>query len=160
VTPGDGVRVTTVVDVDPKTAFEVFTGEIGTWWRRDPRYRFDPTRPGTMRFEGGAGGRLIEAYDESGQDAFEAGRVLAWEPGARLVFEFRGRSFGPGETTEVEVRFEASGSGTRVTVEQRGWSRLPAGHPARHGHQGQAFTDMMGLWWADLLTRLRAHSRR
>ena len=78
----DRVTVTTVVDVDPATAFEVFTKEIGTWWRREPRYRFTPGRAGTLRFDPGVGGRLIEVDEASGRESFEVGRVLAWEPGA------------------------------------------------------------------------------
>ena len=88
--------------------------------------------------------------------------MLVWEPPARLVFEFRARAFAPGEITEVEVSFEAVAAGTRVVVEHRGWERLAPDHPVRHGLTGPAFTSMMGLWWADLLTavRDRAASRR
>src|SRR5207245_1054892 len=118
VKPYDAVTVTTVVEVDPRTAFDVFTKEVGTWWRRDPRYRFDPERNGIMRFEPGAGGRLVEVHDQKSGEGFEVGRVLVWEPGARLVFEFRARAFAPGERTEVDVRFEPAGSGrTRLTLE-------------------------------------------
>ena len=91
-----------------------------------------------------------------------AGRAALAE---RLVFEFRARSFEPGQVTEVEVRFEGVdlegvdregvGQGTRVTVEHRGWDALGAGHPVRHGLAGTAFTDMMGVWWGDLLAALR-----
>jgi uncharacterized protein YndB with AHSA1/START domain len=158
--PQDAVTVTTLVDVDPAAAFDVFTKEIGAWWRRDPRYQFTPGRPGTLRFEPGAGGRLVHVDDATGRETFEVGRVLAWEPGARLVFEFRGTSFRPGETTEVEVTFAPEGRGTRLTLEHRGWGRFPADHPVRHGHTGQAFIDMMGLAWADLLVALRRRTDR
>jgi hypothetical protein len=154
----DSVTVTTVVEVDPATAFDVFTREIGTWWRGEPRYRFVPGRPGTMRFEPGVGGRLVEVHDEATGAGFEVGRVLVWEPGARLVFEFRARDFAPGERTEVEVRFERAGPGTRLTLEHRGWASLRPDHPARHGDTGEAFTDMIGLWWADLVVRIRAQT--
>jgi uncharacterized protein YndB with AHSA1/START domain len=157
--PTDTAIVTTVVDVDPATAFDVFTNDIGLWWRREPRYRFTPHRPGILCFEPGAGGRLIEVDESTGRESFEVGRVLIWQPGARLVFEFRGDSFGPGDRTEVEVTFAAEGRGTRLTLEHRGWDRLPPGHPARQGYTGQAFTDMIGLRWADLLTAIRARAR-
>src|SRR6266850_1351361 len=42
-------RVTTLVEVDPAEAFEVFTREIDAWWKRGPRYRF---ASGALRFEG------------------------------------------------------------------------------------------------------------
>ena len=153
--------VTTLVAVDPATAFDVFTGEIGEWWKSGPRYRFDPERNGIMRFEPGAGGRLVEVHDQKSGEGFEVGRVLVWEPGARLVFEFRARAFAPGERTEVDVRFEPAGSGrTRLTLEHRGWESLSADHPARRGWTGQAFTDLIGLFWADLLVAMRARSKR
>jgi hypothetical protein len=100
-----------------------------------------------MRLEPGVGGRLLELTRRD--DAFEFGRVRVWEPGARLVFDFRARNFVPGQTTLVEIRFEPDGAGTRVTLEHRGWDRIPPEHPARHGLTGGAFTSMMGLFWAD-----------
>jgi uncharacterized protein YndB with AHSA1/START domain len=155
----DAAVVTTIVAVDPRRAFEVFMTEVDLWWKKGPRFRFDPTRDGTLRFEPGVGGRLIESY--AAGDEFVVGRVLAWEPGRRLAFEFRGRTFAPHEATEVEVLFEPVPSGTRVTLEHRGWSKLRPDHPTRHGFEGQAFVDMIGLWWGELLVtfRLRPSSR-
>lgn len=151
----DLVRVTTVVPVDPATAFALFTEEVDAWWRRGPRYRFGD---GTMRFEPPPRGRLVEVYDEAAGDLHVVGEVSAWEPGRRLAFAWRGARFAPGEETHVEVRFERVAAGTRVTVEHRGWEALPPDHPARHGLTGGAFTSMIGLWWGELLTMLRAHA--
>jgi hypothetical protein len=154
----DSVSVTTVVAIDPAAAFEVFTREVDAWWRHGPRFRPGiGGRVGVMRFEPGVGGRLLEVYDAASGDCFELGRVRVWEPGASLVFEMGGRDFEPGQTTEVEIRFEGGAQGTRVTVEHRGWDRLPAGHPARHGMTGTAFADVMATWWSDALTALRFH---
>lgn len=153
------IRVTTLVAVDPVTAFEIFTEDVDAWWGRGPRFRWAPGREGTLRFEPGVGGRLVEAYDESGDDAFEVGRVRVWDPAARLVFEFRARNFEEGQVTEVEVLFEPEGAGTRVTVEHRGWDSLPPDHPARHGMDDESFGNMMRVWWADLLGAAQAHAR-
>lgn len=152
----DRVKVTTVVAVDRRTAFRVFTEETDAWWKRGPRFRFALDREGVVRFEPGAGGRLLEVFDEASGDAYEVGRVLAWEPPARLAFQFRPRAFGPAEATEVHVRFETVEAGTRVTVEHRGWDAIPADHPARHGLVGPAFTGMMGLWWGEQLVAARS----
>jgi len=130
----DSVTVTTVVRADPGAAFRIFTEEIDTWWKRGPRYR---SRDGAMRFEAG---RLMEAEEQIGS-------VLAWEPGARLLLELWTWNFRPGERTEVEVRFEAIGDGTRVTVEHRGWERRPTG--------GAEFRTVVGLWWGSLLPAIR-----
>ena len=156
----DRVKVTTWVGVDPATAFEVFTTEVDAWWRRGKRFRTGGERS-VLRFDPGAGGRLVEVLDGPGGEEHEIGRVRVWEPGARLVVDWRNRNFEPGQVTEVEVLFEADGDGTRVTLEHRGWDSLPAKHPARHGLEGRAFVDMIGLWWADVMTcyRLRVKGR-
>jgi uncharacterized protein YndB with AHSA1/START domain len=153
-TSDDSVTVTTVVAADPRRTFALFTDDVDVWWRRGPRYRFGGAREGRMRF---TGGRLVEELD--GGEVYEVGRVSVWEPGARLVFGWRGRGFAPDETTEVEVRFEPVSGGTRVTVEHRGWARLAKDHPERHGLRGRAFVDMIGLWWADQATSLRQSLR-
>jgi len=154
----DSVRVTTTVAVDPATAFAVFTEEVDLWWRRGPRYRFRAGREGTLVFEPGVGGRLVEVYGGPPGDEYEVGKVRVWEPGRRLVFVWRGNDFAAGEETEVEVRFERAAAGTRVVLEHRGWEALRADHPARHGLAGPAFASMVGLWWGDLLTTLRARA--
>ena len=146
----DCVTVSTVVAVEPATAFAVFTNEIASWWRPKVRGLFRNGGDGTLKFDNG---RLLETYRQG--EPLEIGRVLAWEPAKRLVVEWRQEGFAPGERTEVEVRFEAAPGGTRVTVEHRGWDRLPADHPARHGYTGNAFAGMIGLRWADALTALR-----
>ena len=153
----DRVSVTTIVEVDTATAFEVFTDEVDAWWKHGPRFRWYPERGGSMRFEPGVGGRLLEVYGKDADDAFEVGRVLVWKPADCLVFEFRGRNE---EQTEVEVRFESVERGTRVTVEHRGFDAIPPDHPARHGLVGPAFTNMMGVWWSDLLVAARFHIER
>lgn len=150
-------RVTTFVAVAPGDAFEVFTSEVDLWWRRGPRFRGGGAAS-ELRFEqDGEGRRLIE---QSGEELFEIGRVRVWEPGKRLVLDYRLRNFAPGEQTEVEVRFEASGDGTRVTLEHRGWAAIHRKHPARHGLTGDAFSSLIGLYWGDVLTGFRQRARK
>jgi Activator of Hsp90 ATPase homolog 1-like protein len=128
-TGNDSITVTTVVRTDPATAFRIFTEEIDSWWKRGARYRL---HDGAMRFDAG---RLLE-----GDEAI--GHVAAWEPGTRLQIELTTWPFHPGERTEVEVRFQAVGDGTRVTVEHRGWKR-PTG--------AAEFRTAVGLWWGAAL---------
>jgi uncharacterized protein YndB with AHSA1/START domain len=149
----ENARVTTFVAVSPEDAFEVFTEEIDSWWRRGPRFRHGPGEDSELCFERDAQGRRL--VERLAQGVHELGRVLAWEPGRRLVFEWRARNFEPGECTEVELRFEAQGDGTRVTLEHRGWDKIRGDHPARHGKQGRAFGAMLGSYWADLVTAYR-----
>jgi len=152
------ISVTTVVAVEPRDAFEVFTQEVDAWWCRGPRFRFLPDLPARLRFEGGSGGRLLEV-DDSGAE-FEVGRILDWKPGERLRFEFRALAFEPGDVTEVLVRFEPVPDGTRVSIEHRGWDAFPDDHPVRHGLTGEAFDNMLGVWWGDLLVSLRRRAER
>jgi uncharacterized protein YndB with AHSA1/START domain len=165
---GDQARVTVSVAVPPGEAFRIFTEEIDQWWRRGPRFR--NTREasgerGMLCIEPKLGGRVFESIDaDEGAEAdapprvIEIGRVSVWEPARRLVFSWRASNFAPVESTEVEALFEASPSGTRLTVTHRGWSALRADHPVRHGQEVAAFIRMMGTWWGDLLTSLREHA--
>lgn len=110
-------------------AFDVFTQEIGVWWRPNSLFELTPRGDGVLRFEGEA--RLVTILP-SGK-AFEIGRVTAWRPGELLAFTWRQATFAPDQITYVEVRFEAVGEETRVTVEHRGWDAIPQDHVARHG---------------------------
>lgn len=159
--PGDQAKVAVSVAVPPAEAFRVFTGEIELWWRRGPRYRAAGHRRGIIRLEPGVGGRLFESFDgEHGPRVVETGEVTCWEPPSRLVLWWRNVNFAPHERTEVEVTFAPAPSGTLVTVIHRGWSSLPADHPARHGLEVEAFVRMMGMWWGELATALREHAGR
>ena len=158
--PKDAVTVSTSVAVDPETAFDVFTTEVDAWWRTGPKYRMDAKRNGAMRFEPYVGGRFLEVYDDATRDAFEIGKILVWKPGDRLVFEWRGSNFEADQKTEVEVRFEPSDEGTRVTLEHRGWDALPQDAPARHRLPEAEFYGLLGGIWVELLASMRRHTAR
>jgi uncharacterized protein YndB with AHSA1/START domain len=159
--PGDRARVSVHVAVPPGVAFTAFTAEIDQWWRRGLQYRVAGNARGIIHLEPGVGGRLFESIEsDAGTRVVENGRVTLWEPPARLAFEWRAVNFAPSESTEVEVLFEPQGEGTLVTVTHRGWSKLRADHPVRHGLDVPAFVRMMGLWWGALMTSLREHLRR
>jgi uncharacterized protein YndB with AHSA1/START domain len=147
------VYVALRVKAPPERAFAAFTDEIGAWWRPSGLFQTTPRAPGRLAFENGEGGRLIETL-ESGK-GFEIGRILAWEPPSRLVFSWRQANFPPDLTTEVEVRFEAVGEETRVSVEHRGFDRVPAGSAARHGFPDEALLMRLAEWWQALLASLR-----
>ena len=151
------VVVSIEVAAEPKRAFEVFTAQIDTWWLRGPKHRFRSPWNGTLIFEPGPSGRLLEQYADG--TAFVIGRVVQWTPGERLVMSWRLPSFADAESTEVDVRFEAIDRGTRVSVEHRGWPALRADHPARHGKQGRDYEYMKASLWADSLGALRNHIR-
>jgi len=145
------------VDADPARAFTVFTRDIGLWWRPSPLFAFTPRDPGVLSFESGEGGRLISTL--AGGKVFEIGRIRAWTPPERLVFSWRQATFAADQETEVEVRFEAVGGQTRVTVEHRGWDTVPSGHVARHNLPDAIFLRRHGAWWQTLLGALNTFMR-
>jgi uncharacterized protein YndB with AHSA1/START domain len=100
--------------------------------------------------EPGPGGRLLKTI---GDQAFEVGRVQAWEPPARFVFECREPGDEDGPATEVEVRFAGVAGGTRVTLEHRGFERLPPAHPARGGLAREALLRLWGRCWTERLAQ-------
>lgn len=110
------------VDVDPLSAFTIFTQEIDLWWVRGPINNYDSSRIVELRLEPGVGGRVLEIYDEAAGEVGRGEQVTVWEPGQRLVLT--------GDVTEVDVRFTKIDSGTRVTVRQY---LLPGADPQRAG---------------------------
>lgn len=104
-------HVAVEVEVDPATAFDLFTRDIAAWWRAD-RSLWGDAR-GELRFENGL---LLQG------DA-EIGRVHTWESGPRLAFSYGPPGVDPAERTDVEVRFEAVRAGTRVVVRHGGWEK-------------------------------------
>jgi uncharacterized protein YndB with AHSA1/START domain len=137
----------------PEAVFDAFTDDIALWWRPNSLFSFTPRSPGVMAFEDG---RLIERLPTG--KVFEVGKVRVWERGARLVFGWRQAAFTPDMDTEVEVRFEPVETGTRVTVEHRGWDTVPAPHVARHGFPNGVFLQRHGEWWRALLAGLASRA--
>jgi len=134
------------VPCNPDTAFDIFTDDIGTWWKRGTRYWNDSARGVELRLEPHVGGRLLEVYDTGTGEGFEIGRVLVWEPGKRLVFTWRQDDWAASEFTEVEVRFEPSGTGTRVTVEHGGWDRVSSAGPGMADGYSHGWQELLGFY--------------
>lgn len=130
------------VKATPERAFAVFTDEIDVWWRPNGLFQTTPRAPGRLAFQDG---RLVETLE--GGKVFEIGKVLAWEPPERLAFSWRQASFPPELVTEVEVRFEAVGDETRVSVEHRGFDAVPADNAARHGFPDHALLARLAEYW-------------
>ncbi len=149
------VCVTTVVALSPDEAFELFTTDVDSWWRREAHHRFGPRVGGRLAFEDG---RFVEHFDDG--SSFVMGDVLTWEPGATLAFELRHHTWPDEVPTRVRVRFEPESEGTRVTLEHLGIERWRPEHPARRGLRGRAFADMLSLRWADELGALRRYAAR
>ena len=142
------------VRATPQRAFEVFTREIGAWWRPNTLFRFSRHSPGRLAFEPGVDGRFTETGP--GGEVFEIGRITAWEPGVRLAFTWRQATFTAEQLTHVEVRFDPVGDETRVTVEHLGWDTVPSQHVARHGFPDATFLRRHAEWWQTLLSSYKS----
>ncbi len=141
------VYVALRVKAPPARAFAVFVDEIGTWWRPSPLFQTTP-RPGRLSFEPGKDGRLIETRD--GGKVFEIGQIRVWDPPRRLVFSWRQASFPLDLHTEVEIAFESVGAETRVSVEHRGFDKVPPG-AARHGFPNEVLLMRLAEFWRSQL---------
>ncbi|UPT65006.1 MAG: SRPBCC domain-containing protein [Hyphomonadaceae bacterium JAD_PAG50586_4] len=141
------VIVSLRVKATPDDAFDVFTQEIGAWWRPKGLFQLTPRGDGVLSFD--AQERLITTLPTG--KVFEIGKVTAWAPGEKLAFTWRQATFAPEQQTEVIVRFEPVGDETRVTVEHRGWDAIPQDHVARHGFPLMVFQQRQAEHWRTLL---------
>jgi uncharacterized protein YndB with AHSA1/START domain len=146
------VLVALRVKTTPARAFEAFTDEIGLWWRPHPLFQITPRGDGALKFEPGPEGRLVTELPDG--KVHELGRIKIWAPGERLVVGWRPGSVPPEQATELEVRFEAVGEETRVTVEHRGWDRVERENAARHGFPDAPFLQHTARWWQAELASL------
>jgi uncharacterized protein YndB with AHSA1/START domain len=146
------VIVSLRVKATPQVAFDVFTQEIGAWWRPSGLFQLTPRGDGELRFEPGEGGRLVTTLPNG--ETFEIGRITAWAPSERLSFTWRQGTFAPEQITHVDVRFEPVGEETRVTVEHRGWDTIPQAHVARHNFPLAVFQMRQAEHWRVLLAAL------
>ena len=146
------ILVSVRVAATPQEAFDLFTRDIALWWQPSPLFRFMPRDGGVLSFEPGEGGRFIETLPSG--TVFVIGRISVWQPGERLVFGWRQASFAKDQNTQVEVRFEAVGGETRVTVEHKGWDSVPQSHVARHTMSDLVFLQRHGAYWGALLGQM------
>jgi uncharacterized glyoxalase superfamily protein PhnB/uncharacterized protein YndB with AHSA1/START domain len=133
---------TVTVRLDPDRAFDAFTSDMEIWYPRGPHSFNFPDRTVGIVLEPGVGGRWREVWGDG--DGYEIGRVLAWEPGRRLLLSYRNRYLPEDPLTEIEVRFEPAPGGTRVTLEHRGWELLPP--EALRGWSGRAWRGLMAAF--------------
>ena len=104
--PATTLRASIDVALEPAPAFDVLAEELTAGLLRlGIRLETDPR------------GHITEG-------PVAVGRVVAWEPGARMALEWHPADWQPGEVTRVELRFEPVDGGTRVTLEHHGWGRL------------------------------------
>jgi uncharacterized protein YndB with AHSA1/START domain len=116
----NAVRKTMSVNAPLEIAWRVFTEKMGTWWPL-AHYKIGKTNAVDAVVEPRVGGRWYERGEDG--STCDWGRVLVWEPNARLVLTWditADWQFDAKLNTEIEVRFIADGkSATRVELEHR-----------------------------------------
>jgi uncharacterized protein YndB with AHSA1/START domain len=133
------LRLSFDVACDVAHAFSTWTERTSSWW--PPSHTVAGELGLQVIFEPVAGGRIFERAAD-GREA-DWGRIVAWDPPRRLVYEWHLRQ-DRADATEVEIRFdEAPGGMTRVTIEHRGWDRL--------GERGPDRREANKRGWAGLL---------
>jgi len=121
------IRKSIRVERSREIAFRVFCTEIGSWW------------PGgfggddiIMMLETRVGGRLFEKRADGTE--YVIGLVTTYEPPKAVAFTWRAPSWEL--TTQVEVRFIADGTGTRVELEHSGFDQDEKLREARKSYDG------------------------
>jgi uncharacterized protein YndB with AHSA1/START domain len=132
------IRRNILVPIPPERAFELFTARMDTWWpvdqlsRATSEFEAEDVKTERIEFPPRVGDEVLE--DLSNGEKLAWGEVLVWDPPARFVLAWKPHPR-PDPPTELEVRFAADGSGTRVELEHRGWERLgPQAAEAREGY--------------------------
>jgi len=131
-----------VVPGQPGIVFELFTSRMGEWW---PLATHSVAGDDAVdaRVEPGTGGRIFEVTRDGAEH--EWGRVLEWEPGRRIAFDWY-----PGlpvsSATHVEITFRQTAEGTELTLVHDGWQA--------RGADAQATRESYDTGWDLVLTRL------
>ena len=134
------IRKTIRVEADPDHAFRVFTDGIGRWWPLD-RYSIHEEDAETVVLEAREGGRLYER-SRTGAEAVW-GEILECDPPRLLRYTWHPGYEEGAPVTEIEVRFEPEGNGTRVEFEHRGWERLGDSAPEKQRGYDEGWDDVL-----------------
>jgi len=135
------VRKTVTVDCTVEEAFRVFTADAVSWW---PVERHSIHKSvSEIVFEPHVGGEVYEISD-SGERGHWA-TVLQWDPPNRLVLAWNVLQR-EDDLTELEVRFDPEGEGTRVELEHRGWENVAREAPAKRSDYDSGWEYVLGMY--------------
>lgn len=123
----NSVRKALHVKAPREIAWRVFTEKMGTWWPL-AQYKIGKAKAVDAIVEPRVGGRWYERGEDG--TTCDWGRVLVWEPPARLVLTWdidANFQHDPSLNTEIEVQFIAlRPDETRVELEHRRLDRYGA----------------------------------
>ena len=144
------VRKSIHVNVSAARAFDIFTSGIGRWWPHDKGIGKKPMTP---IIETRLGGRWYELAEDGTQT--NIGKIIVWEPPARLVVTWDINSQWKPDTTvssEVEVKFIPDGeNATRVELEHRKFEQMGA-------EPGEVMRNSVDGGWPGMLERFKSEA--
>ena len=117
------IRKTITVAAAPEHAFRTFTDGIARWWPLET-HSIHEREAEDVVLEARVGGRFFERSASGATAAW--GEVLECDPPRLIRYTWHPGYEPDAPMTEVEVRFQPEGDGTRVELEHRGWDRLGA----------------------------------
>jgi uncharacterized protein YndB with AHSA1/START domain len=119
------VRKTLTVNCSPERAFQVFTGEVESWWPAKT-HSIHHDKVTSVVLEPREGGEMYEVAEGGEREHWAS--VLVYEPPRRLVLAWQVNP-DTDAPTEIEVTFTADGEGTRVELEHRNWEQAGESAP-------------------------------
>jgi uncharacterized protein YndB with AHSA1/START domain len=120
------IQKSIVVPLPVEKAFRLFTDGVSGWWPGDS-HSIEGDKVESVTFDVDARRVYERTADGTEHDWAD---ITAWQPPNRFLLNWRVNPANAG--TEVEVRFEPEGGGTRVELEHRGWDT--AGPPERSNY--------------------------
>lgn len=129
------------VEAPIEHAFAVWVDRPTMWWPRAKTVSRDALD--AIVFEGAVGGRVYERSVDGVEHDW--GRITRWDPPNGLSYTWH-LFFDPAEATDVDVRFEAAGDVTHVTIEQVGWERLGVEGETRRTNTDRAWSIIVPVY--------------
>jgi uncharacterized protein YndB with AHSA1/START domain len=121
------IRKSITVNCAPETSFKVFCEHMSEWWPGG-----FGGKDAKVFLEGRVGGRFYERRPDGTE--YQIGKVTSYQPPSLVAFTWRAPSWDV--DTQVEIRFTAEGSGTRVELEHSGWDQDAKTRDARNSYDG------------------------
>ncbi len=150
-TGAEPIELTVELPLPPADAYQAFTARFGDWWPAATHSlsRDDVT---TCRMALEPGGAVEERAPDGTWHPW--GRVEAFEPGRRLRFSWHpGRE--PDSAQWVDVAFEPSATGSRVTLVHGGWEALGEIAPILRREYAAGWPQVLGDAFAGYVRTLK-----
>ena len=140
---------TVYLDCSPAEAFRAFTDDFDQWWPHATHSLGRAEKLARVVFEGGAGGRLYEIWNDGSEHVW--GRVLVWNPPDELAFSWH-VGHDPALATEVHLAIRPERDGSLVELTHRNWEIL--------GQEAETVRTRYESGWSEVFERCYADFTR